>query len=70
MERLWESLITHNVNGSHSNGGDPGRPRRRGFKVLMYLHIEDPEGLDDPKGQSEDHEAGEQDEPGVAAIGS
>lgn len=69
MERFWEGLITHNVNGSHCNGGDPGRPRRGGFKVAMYLHIEDTEGLDDPEGQSKHHEAGEQDEPGVAAVG-
>lgn len=65
-----ESLFTHNVNGSHCNGGDPGRSCRGGFKVLMYLHIEDAEGLDHPECQSKDQEAGEQDEPGVAAIGS
>lgn len=57
------------MNGSHCDGGDPGRPRGSGLKVLVYLHIEDAEGLDDPEGQSKDQEAGEQDEPGVAPVG-
>lgn len=65
----WKkNLITHNVNGSHCNRGNPGCPCCCGAKVCMYLHIEHTKGLDDPECQAKDQEAGEQDEPGVASV--
>ena len=60
--------LTHTVDGSHGDGGDPGSACCRGFVVAVYLDVEDPEGLDDPEGQAEDQEARQQDDPAVAAI--
>lgn len=61
-------IITYNVNGSHCNRGNPRCSCCSGFKVLVYGYIEDTKGLNDPKCQAKDQEAGEQDEPGVATI--
>lgn len=51
---LKKGIITDNVNGGHGDRGDPRCSRCCGFKIFVYLDVEDTEGLDDPKGQSED----------------
>lgn len=61
-------IITANMNGGHSDRGDPGGSCRCGGKVVLYLDVKHPEGFDDPEGQAKDQEAGEQDEPGVATV--
>lgn len=63
-------IITHNVNGSHRNRGNPRCSCCCGFEVLVYLNIEYTKGFNYPKSEAEDQEAGEQDEPGVATIRS
>ena len=60
--------LTYTVDGSHGDGGDPGSARCRGFEVAVDFDEEDPKGLDDPEGQGEDQEAGQQDDPAVAAV--
>lgn len=49
------------MNGCHGNGGNPGAPRRCGFKVAMDLHIENAEGLDDAERQAKHQEGGKDD---------
>lgn len=63
-------IITNYMDGCHCDRGNPRCSCGCGSKILVNLNIKHAKGLDDPKRQAEDCEAGEQDEPGIATIRS